>query len=56
MQVPDVLMNGNHKEIELWREEQMVKRTSQRRKDLFKNELSDPRVFHYDESDWIWDI
>ena len=27
MKVPDVLTNGNHKEIQLWREEQMLKRT-----------------------------
>ena len=37
MKVPDVLIKGNHKEIELWREEQMLKRTYKRRKDLLKN-------------------
>ena len=34
MKVPDVLTNGNHKDIELWREEQSLKRTYERRKDL----------------------
>ena len=38
MKVPDVLMNGNHKEIELWREEQMLKRTYIKRRDLMKSE------------------
>ena len=36
MKVPDVLLSGNHKEIELWRKEQMLKRTYERRKDLLK--------------------
>ena len=34
MKVPDVLISGNHKDIELWREEQRLKRTYERRKDL----------------------
>ena len=38
MKVPDVLTNGNHKEIELWRKEQQLKRTQNRRKDLLKND------------------
>ena len=37
MRVPDVLISGNHKDIELWREEQRLKRTYARRKDLFDN-------------------
>ena len=42
MEVPKVLMSGNHKEIKLWREEQMMERTIKRRNDLiakkdFKN-------------------
>ncbi len=46
MKVPDVLINGNHKEIELWREEQMLKRTFNRRRDLMKsNEL---KKFNFD--------
>jgi tRNA (guanine37-N1)-methyltransferase len=34
MKVPDVLLNGNHKEIEKFREEERIKRTKLRRKDL----------------------
>ena len=38
MKVPDVLINGNHKEIEIWRKEQGLKRTIQRRKDLLESD------------------
>jgi tRNA (guanine-N1)-methyltransferase len=38
MKVPDVLISGNHKEIELWREEQMLRRTFNRRRDLLKSD------------------
>ena len=34
MRVPDVLLSGNHQEIERWRREQSLKRTSERRRDL----------------------
>ena len=34
MKVPDVLISGNHKEIEIWRKEQMLKRTFQRINDI----------------------
>ena len=34
--VPDVLMSGNHKEIDKWRNEQALKRTVKRRPDLIK--------------------
>ena len=40
MKVPDVLTNGNHKEIELWRKEQQLKRTYKRRRDLMKSDES----------------
>lgn len=33
--VPEVLLNGNHKEIEKYRQEQRIKRTKERRPDLF---------------------
>lgn len=32
--VPDVLLSGHHKNIETWRREQSIKRTTQRRPDL----------------------
>ena len=35
MRVPDVLLSGNHAEIERWREEQRRERTRLRRPDLF---------------------
>ena len=41
MKVPDILLSGNHKEIELWRKDQRLKRTVKRRKDLMKGKLSD---------------
>lgn len=34
MAVPEVLLGGNHQEIARWREEQSLKRTSERRRDL----------------------
>ena len=34
LEVPDVLLSGNHKEIEKWRSEQRIKKTKQRRPDL----------------------
>ena len=37
MKVPDILVSGNHQEIETWRKEQMLKRTHKRRKDLMQN-------------------
>jgi len=37
MKVPDVLLSGNHAEIETWREEQRVQRTTLRRKDLLEH-------------------
>lgn len=37
MNVPDVLLSGNHKKIEEWREMQSLKRTYQRRPDLLED-------------------
>jgi len=56
MKVPDVLMNGNHKEIECWREDQMLRRTLIRRKDLIKSEFCDLLIDEYDGDDWLWDL
>ena len=38
MKVPDILLSGNHKEIEAWRKDQMKMRTIQKRKDLIERE------------------
>lgn len=35
MQVPEVLINGNHKKIQEWKEEQALRRTMERRPDLY---------------------
>ncbi len=40
-QVPDVLLSGNHKEIENWRREESLKKTATNRPDLLKKYLSD---------------
>ena len=56
MKVPQILLSGNHKEIEIWRGEQMLKRTFQRRKDLIKTDSCDPKVFDYEVDDWFWDL
>ncbi len=36
LKVPEVLLSGHHKNIETWRLEQRIKRTKERRPDLFK--------------------
>lgn len=36
LRVPDVLLSGDHKKIEAWREEEAFKRTEERRPDLLK--------------------
>ncbi|MBN8686810.1 MAG: tRNA (guanosine(37)-N1)-methyltransferase TrmD [Chitinophagales bacterium] len=36
--VPDVLMSGNHKLIEEWRQDQAIQRTKDRRPDLFEDQ------------------
>ena len=48
MKVPDVLINGNHKDIQLWRKKQQLKRTNNRRKDLMNSD--EIRKFDVDEN------
>ena len=36
MEVPEVLLSGNHAKIDQWREEQSLLRTYERRKDLLE--------------------
>mgnify|MGYP001314045217 CR=1 FL=1 len=38
MKVPDILLSGNHKEIDSWRKDQMKMRTLKKRKDLIERE------------------
>jgi len=49
MQVPEVLLSGNHAEIARWRREQAIKRTLVRRPDLLeKAQLSDKDIHYLD--------
>lgn len=36
LEVPEILLSGNHKEIAKWRKKQSIKRTTERRPDLLK--------------------
>ena len=36
MKVPEVLLNGNHAEIECWRRQCQIEKTQARRQDIFK--------------------
>ena len=57
MKVPDVLLSGNHKEIDLWREEQMLARTYKKRKDLIKDNFPERlESSSYESDDWFWNI
>ena len=57
MKVPEVLLNGNHKEIELWRKEQMLVRTYKKRKDLIKDNFPERLdSSFYESDDWFWNI
>jgi tRNA (guanine37-N1)-methyltransferase len=38
MKVPDVLLNGNHAEIEKWRREKALEKTKLYRKDLLEGD------------------
>jgi len=38
MQVPDILVSGNHEEIKSWRRRKSIERTLERRSDLISNE------------------
>ncbi|MBF0378655.1 MAG: tRNA (guanosine(37)-N1)-methyltransferase TrmD [Desulfamplus sp.] len=56
--VPDVLLSGNHKKIELWREESSLKRTFLKRPDLFEKDCCSNkekailRQWHQELKDW----
>jgi tRNA (guanine37-N1)-methyltransferase len=41
MKVPDVLLNGNHAEIEKWRRDKALEKTRAKRKDLLEGENGD---------------
>ncbi len=56
MKVPHVLIKGNHKEIKIWREDQMLKNTYQKRKDLMKDNFFERQSSLNEADDWFWDI
>ena len=45
MQVPTILLSGNHKKIEAWRKAQAIKRTKEKRPDLLnpKSKYQNPK-------------
>ena len=45
MKVPEVLLSGNHAQIEIWRREQALQRTRERRPDLLHspNDNDEPK-------------
>lgn len=43
-QVPEILLSGNHQEIEKWRREQSLKRTQQKRPDLLTPDFHSDRI------------
>lgn len=48
MEVPEVLLSGNHQKIAEWRKKESLRRTYQRRPDLLENyEFSDK------EKEWL---
>lgn len=50
MEVPEVLLSGHHANVEVWRREQSIKRTFERRPDLLlKAELSDREKKYLEE-------
>jgi len=43
MEVPEVLLSGNHREIDRWRWEESLKLTAERRPDLMKEYFDKPK-------------
>ncbi len=50
MKVPDVLLSGNHGEIDIWRRQQSIERTYERRPDLLEQAKLSPEDMEYLES------
>ncbi len=44
LSVPEVLLSGHHEKIEVWRQEQKMERTRERRPDLYKKYLKQLKV------------
>ncbi|MGQ9706878.1 MAG: tRNA (guanosine(37)-N1)-methyltransferase TrmD [bacterium] len=43
LRVPDILLSGDHKEIERWRREKAIERTKKRRPDLYKKYIKEDK-------------
>ncbi|HAE87324.1 TPA: tRNA (guanosine(37)-N1)-methyltransferase TrmD, partial [Candidatus Marinimicrobia bacterium] len=43
LKVPDVLLSGHHARIEAWRQEERIKKTKERRPDLYNKWLSEQK-------------
>ncbi len=56
MQVPNILLSGNHKEIDLWRREQMLARTYKKRKDLIRDNFLNRLSSFCEDDDWFWNM
>lgn len=50
MKVPEVLLSGNHKEIEKWRKEQALSETQNKRPELLKKGVN----HGYNKINWTW--
>jgi tRNA (guanine37-N1)-methyltransferase len=49
MEVPEILLNGNHKAIHLWQFEQALRMTKERRPDLFEKFIKEERTLTKEE-------
>ena len=47
LKVPEVLLSGHHKNIDIWRREQSIKRTLERRPDLLKEAVLSKKEVEY---------
>lgn len=56
MQVPEVLLNGNHKLIALWKFKQALLLTKERRLDMFEAFLKEEHEFSKDQLKVIEEI
>ena len=56
LEVPEVLVSGNHKLIDLWKFREALKLTKERRPDLFDKFLSQDRKFTKDEAKIVEEI
>jgi tRNA (guanine37-N1)-methyltransferase len=56
LEVPEVLVSGNHKLIDLWKFRKALELTKERRPDLFKKFLEQDRKFTKEEAKIVEEI